>query len=151
MSEDETQRQSADIGWMTKLREALDHDSCERRDQPIVCIATGRTTHHEVLLRLQGEGGKLIGPDAFLPAAVRFGLMAEIDTWAIRHAAEAFEHYAKEIPDLRFSVNLSANAFETDDLAAYVEACFTKHKVPPSRVIFEITESLAVRHLRYVE
>ena len=49
------------------------------------------------------------------------------------------------------SVNLSANAFETEDLAAYVKDCFAKHGVPPQDVIFEITESLAVRHHNYVE
>lgn len=151
MSQDEQERQSADVGWMTKLRDALDQDLFELRFQPIVCISTGNTTHHEVLLRLPGENGKLIGPDAFLPAAVRFGLMAEIDTWMIKRASQAYAEYSKTNPRLRLSVNLSANAFETEDLAAYVKSCFTKYGVPPSHVIFEITESLAVRHHNYVE
>jgi len=151
MSEDESERQSADVGWMTKLRDALDNDLFELRFQPIVCISTGNTTHHEVLLRLPGENGKLIGPDAFLPAAVRFGLMAEIDSWMIINAAAAYAQYSKENPRLKLSVNLSANAFETEDLAAYVKECFAKHGVPPQDVIFEITESLAVRHHNYVE
>ena len=151
MSQDEQERQSADVGWMTKLRDALDQDLFELRFQPIVCITTGNTTHHEVLLRLPGENGKLIGPDAFLPAAVRFGLMAEIDTWMIKRASRAYAEYSKTNPRLRLSVNLSANAFETEDLAAYVKSCFTKFNVPPSHIIFEITESLAVRHHNYVE
>jgi EAL domain-containing protein (putative c-di-GMP-specific phosphodiesterase class I) len=136
---------------MTKLRNALDNDLFELRFQPIVCISTGNTTHHEVLLRLPGENGKLIGPDAFLPAAVRFGLMAEIDTWMINRAAQAYAEHSKNNPRLRLSVNLSANAFESEDLAAYVKACFAKSGVPPNHVIFEITESLAVRHHNYVE
>lgn len=151
MSKEELDRQSADVGWMTKLRDALDQDLFELRFQPIVCIATGNTTHHEVLLRLPGENGKLIGPDAFLPAAVRFGLMAEIDTWMIQRASAAYAEYSKSNPRLRLSVNLSANAFETEDLAAYVKTCFDKHGVPPHHIIFEITESLAVRHHNYVE
>ena len=147
----DAQQLSADVGWMTKLREALDNDLFELRYQPIVNISTGHTTHHEVLLRLRTDNDKLIGPDAFLPAAVRFGLMAEIDSWMIRSASAAYAHHRKKNPNLRFSVNLSANAFETDDLAAYVESCFAEHNVPPRRIIFEITESLAVRHLHYVE
>lgn len=151
MSDAEEEKLATDVGWMTRLREAIDQDQFELRYQPIVCISTGRTTHHEVLLRLRTESGKLVSPDAFLPAAVRFGLMSEIDTWAIRHAAEAYAKYSKTNPRLRFSVNLSANAFETEDLAAFVAECFAEHAVPPHHVIFEITESLAVRHLRYVE
>jgi diguanylate cyclase (GGDEF)-like protein len=151
MSEDEAERQSADVGWMTKLRDALDQDLFELRYQPIVCISTGNTTHHEVLLRLPGENGKVIGPDAFLPAAVRFGLMAEIDSWMIKRASMAYAEHSKNNPRLKLSVNLSANAFETEDLAAYVKDCFTEYAVPPHHVIFEITESLAVRHHNYVE
>ena len=151
LSESEAQRLTADVGWMTKLREALDKDLFELRYQPIVDISTGETTHHEVLLRLQSDGDKLIGPDAFLPAAIRFGLMSEIDSWMIRNASAAFARHSASNKNLKFSVNLSANAFESEDLAAYVEACFKEHNVPPECIIFEITESLAVRHLRYVE
>jgi EAL domain-containing protein (putative c-di-GMP-specific phosphodiesterase class I) len=46
---------------------------------------------------------------------------------------------------------LSANAFENDELARFVEAAIIKHSVPPERIIFEITESLAVRRPRHVE
>lgn len=150
-SDREAQKVSGDVGWMSKLRAALDHDLFELRYQPIACIDTGKTTHHELLLRLRGENGRIIGPDAFLPAAIRFGLMSEIDWWMIRKAAAAYAEHRVEHPDLKFSVNLSANAFETEDLAAYVEACFTEYAVPPENIIFEITESLAVRHLDYVE
>lgn len=150
-SDREAQRVSSDVGWMAKLREALDHDLFELRFQPIACIDTGRTTHHEVLLRLPGEHDKIIGPDAFLPAAIRFGLMSEIDWWVIRKAAAAYARHRVDHPDLRLSVNLSANAFETEDLAVYVEACFAEYAVPPDHIMFEITESLAVRHLDYVE
>ena len=151
MSAREADKLTADVGWMTKLREALDHDLFELRYQPIVCIATGQTTHHEILLRLPGDNGKMIGPDAFLPAAVRFGLMSEIDWWMIRHSAAAYAQHSVNHPGLKISVNLSANAFETEDLAGHVRKCFDEYGVPPEHVIFEITESLAVRHLRYVE
>lgn len=150
-SDREAQKVSGDVGWMAKLRHALDHDLFELRFQPIACIVTGKTTHHEVLLRLRGENDKIIGPDAFLPAAVRFGLMSEIDWWVIRKASAAYAEHRGDNPDLKLSVNLSANAFETEDLSHYVGACFSEYAVPPDHVIFEITEGLAVRHLDHVE
>ena len=145
------ERASSDVGWMNKLRNAVDGNSFQLRFQPINRIDTGVTTHHEVLLRLRDDDGKLLSPDAFLPSAVRFGLMSEIDLWAIRHAAEAYAEHVEENPKLRLSINLSANAFENDDLARFVEAAFIKHSVPPTHIIFEITESLAVRRPRHVE
>ena len=151
MSEKEAERIVADVGWVSKLRDAIDDDQFKLRFQPIVQISNGKITHHEVLLRMRGEDDKLISPDAFLPAAVRFGLMAEIDAWLVENAIATLAEYRKEDPDLRFSINLSANAFETDDLTGYIRAHLEKNNVPPTAVIFEITESLAVRHLDYVE
>jgi len=141
----------ADVGWMNRLRKAVDNDEFELRFQPINMIDTGETTHHEVLIRLRAEDGKLIQPDAFLPSAVRFGLMTEIDFWMIRHAAEAYAHYAKTDKQLKLSVNLSANAFENDDLTDYISETFDRYGVPASHVILEITESLAVRRPAHVE
>ena len=151
LSEREAEKMVADVGWMSKLREAIDNDLFTLRYQPIANIATGQVTHHEVLLRMQGENGKVIAPDAFLPAAVRFGLMAEIDSWLVKHAIASLAEHRKERPNLRFSINLSANAFETQDLTEYVKMHLEQHNVPPNAVIVEITESLAVRHLSYVE
>jgi diguanylate cyclase (GGDEF)-like protein len=145
------ERASSDVGWMNRLRNAVDADSFELRFQPINQIDTGATRHHEVLLRLRGDDGKLLSPDAFLPSAVRFGLMSEIDLWAIRHSAEAYAEYVEESPQLRLSINLSANAFESDNLSDFVASVFDEYGVPASRIIFEITESLAVRRPRHVE
>ncbi len=147
----EAEKMVADVGWMSKLREAIDNDLFMLRYQPIVEISTGKITHHEVLLRMQDDDGKAVAPDAFLPAAVRFGLMAEIDSWVVTHAIEKLAEYRKEQPGLRFSINLSANAFETGDLAEIVQVNLEKHGVPANAIIIEITESLAVRHLSYVE
>ena len=145
------ERASSDVGWMNRLRNAVDADSFELRFQPINRIDSGATRHHEVLLRLRGDDGKLLSPDAFLPSAVRFGPMSEIDLWAIRHSAEAYAEYVEESPQLRLSINLSANAFESDNLSEFVASVFEEYGVPANRIIFEITESLAVRRPRHVE
>lgn len=151
VSKRETQQMAADVGWMRKLREAIDKNLFTLRYQPVVNIATGETSHHEVLLRLQVENGSIVGPDLFLPAAVRFGLMAEIDAWVIEHALAAHAQHMEHDPNLRLAVNLSANAFEHEDLAQFVSTQLAKHAVTSKQVIFEITESLAVRHLSHVE
>jgi diguanylate cyclase (GGDEF)-like protein len=151
MSEREAERIVADVGWVSKLRDAIDNNDFTLRFQPIVHIATGTITHHEVLLRLRADDNKTIAPDAFLPAAVRFGLMGEIDSWLVENAILELAEHRQDRPDLRFSINLSANAFETDDLTGFIKSHLDKNGVPPDAVIFEITESLAVKHLSHVE
>ena len=151
MSAREAEKMVADVGWMAKLREAIDNDLFLLRYQPIVEISSGKITHHEVLLRMQGENDKIIAPDAFMSAAVRFGLMAEIDSWVITNAIATLAEYRKKDRNLRFSINMSANAFETEDLAEIVQMNLEKNGVPANAIIIEITESLAVRHLSYVE
>lgn len=145
------ERDMADVGWMTRLRNALDNDAFELRFQPINRIHTGETTHHEVLIRLRAEDGSIVKPDAFLPSAMRFGLMSEIDFWVIQHAAEAYAEHAVSNHSLKFSINLSANAFENDDLISHVQESFNKYNVQPSDIILEITESLAIRRPLNVE
>ena len=150
-SDGDERRETTDVGWMNALREALDEDKFELRFQPINNIMNGRTTHQEILIRLRTEDGKFVAPDAFLPSAVRFGLMNEIDFWMIRHAAMAYAEHARPGSDIKFSINLSANAFENDDLTSYVQDVFEQFKVRPSDIVFEITESLAVRRPMQVD
>jgi len=140
------QIEPTDFGWMNCLRDALDNDKFEIRFQPINNIASGETTHHELLLRLKKEDGTLVSPEAFLPAAVRFGLMNEIDFWMLRNAAKAYARYSRAESRLKFSINLSANAFENHDLCDFVSKTFKEFDVIGEDIVFEITESLAIRH-----
>lgn len=151
MSGREAEQMVADVNWVNKLRSAIDNDEFLLRYQPIVRIETGQTSHHEVLLRMKGEGGKMIAPEAFLPAAARFGLMAEIDTWVVEATIRELARYRADSPDLCFSLNLSANAFEAENLVAWVKSQLNREGVPPECITFEITESLAARHLAHVE
>ena len=104
-----------------------------------------------MLIRLRNDDGKLISPDAFLPSAVRFGLMSEIDYWMIRNVAKAYAEESKPKTRLKLAIPLSANAFENDNLTAYVEDAFKTYGVKPSNIIIEITESLAIRRPVHVD
>jgi diguanylate cyclase (GGDEF)-like protein len=150
-TDDDEEKDGAGVGWVNQLRSALEGDGFELHFQPINDIHTGNTTHHEVLIRLRGEDGELIAPDAFLGSAVRFGLMSEIDFWVIEHATRAYAEYAESNRNLKLSINISANAFEGDGLIEHVRQAFEKYDVDPGHIILEITESLAIRHTLHVE
>jgi diguanylate cyclase (GGDEF)-like protein len=147
----ETEQMKEDVGWTQRIKHGLVNDMFVLRYQPIVHIATGETTHHEVLLRLQMPDGRVISPGAFLPAAERFGLMHDIDRWVIEHAIQSLAIHRREHDSLKFTINLSARSFESPNLHVEVRDLLSKYSVPAEALMFEITEQVAIRNIDDVE
>ena len=141
------QQMEADIGWSQKIQKALADDALVVHFQPIVDLERGEPSHYEVLLRLPDETGELVPPDAFLPAANRFGLMVDIDRWVIRNALERLAGVRTRYGDIRFTLNVSGNIFEDTDLLGYIQEHLQKNNLSPDSLILEITEQIAVRNM----
>ena len=77
--------------------------------------------------------------------------MPDIDRWVIAHAIESLAIHRRENPELRFTINLSAPAFEMPDLHVIVRDVLTKHEVPGEALVFEITEQVAIRNFEDAE
>ena len=129
---------------MNRLRNALETDRFELLYQPLMHIKTGVVSHYETLLRLPTEDG-VLRPESFLPAAFRFGLMADIDRWVLKRVVQSLAELLPSMPELKLSTNLSGFAFEDEGLAAYLRALLKEHDVAGDRLVLEITEQLAVR------
>jgi EAL domain-containing protein (putative c-di-GMP-specific phosphodiesterase class I) len=129
---------------MRSIRQALDNDAFVLHYQPLLHIPTRTVTQYEALLRLKTHRG-LVGPQTFLPAVARFGLMADIDQWVVEHAVRALAEFAAAQAKLRLSVNLSSYAFENESFAAGVRNLLKEYGVPGEQICFEITEQMAVR------
>jgi EAL domain-containing protein (putative c-di-GMP-specific phosphodiesterase class I) len=50
---------------------------------------TTEREHFELMLRLRDEGGRLVAPAEFFPAAERYNVMPAIDRWGVRTALES--------------------------------------------------------------
>ncbi|MFQ5644650.1 MAG: diguanylate cyclase domain-containing protein, partial [Thiogranum sp.] len=83
----ELQRRRSDMLWVNRIRQALKEDRFRLYQQPVITIGTSgpEAAHHEILLRMLDEDGKLLGPGKFIGAAEQFGLMSDIDRWVIRN------------------------------------------------------------------
>src|SRR5690606_38269826 len=112
VSAKESRQMTKDIDWVKSIREALDENLFTLHYQPLVHVRTGVANHYEALLRLKRRNGTLIEPRVFLPAAERFGLLADIDRWAVDHALRTLAKLRQTRADLRFSVNVSASAVD---------------------------------------
>jgi diguanylate cyclase (GGDEF)-like protein/PAS domain S-box-containing protein len=128
--------------WEHRIHEALEQDRFVLHSQPIFDLATGEPIQHELLLRMQGPDG-LIPPAAFLGVAERLGLIQAIDR---RVVAEAIGLLAAD-PTLRLEVNLSALSIGDELLLAHIRDALAEHRVAPSRLILEITETAAIGNL----
>jgi len=133
-----------DVATMNRLRNALETDRFELLYQPLMHVTTRTVSHYETLLRLPTETG-VLRPESFLPAAFRFGLMADIDRWVLKRVVQSLAELLPSSPELTLSTNLSGFAFEDEGLADYLRAVLKDYGVGGDRLILEITEQLAVR------
>jgi diguanylate cyclase (GGDEF)-like protein/PAS domain S-box-containing protein len=140
-----------EMQWVARLHQALAEDRLRLYCQPIVPLRANYPTHHEILLRLIDEQGRIVLPGEFIPAAERYNLMPRIDSWVVRHALSALKQVLPGKPARRpgvaCNINLSGasigEAAFLDELGAELEAA----ALPPGAVCFEITETAAVSNL----
>lgn len=128
-----------ELSMIDEIRRALEEDRLLLHAQPIVALATGRTVHHELLLRMVGEDGALVPPGRFLPVAERHGLIREIDRWVIRRACELA---AEGLP---VAVNVSAESFADPALSGVFAAAVEATGADPAQIVVELTETAFVR------
>ena len=138
---------AAEVGWSQEIQRALKEDAFVLQYQPIVDIETGKPTFFEALLRLQTGTRKFVPPAAFLPAANRFGLMAEVDQWVIRNAIKALAEFRRKDKDTQITLNVSGSIFETTDPVRFIQDELKEHNVPLNAIVLEITEQVAVGNI----
>ncbi|MBP6734808.1 MAG: EAL domain-containing protein [Chromatiaceae bacterium] len=137
------EQMDARITWRDKIAEGLRDDRFVLHFQPIVTISTGSIHHWEVLLRLRDRRGKLACPDRFIPVAEKTGQIQAIDHWVLAHAIQCLGRDSC----LRLGINLSGRAMDDPALLPDIERLLGEHRVEPTRLTFEVTETAAVSSL----
>ncbi|MFQ5993536.1 MAG: putative bifunctional diguanylate cyclase/phosphodiesterase [Acidiferrobacterales bacterium] len=133
------------MGWSQKIKQALANNGFVLHYQPIISLANGQTELFEVLLRLP-DNGESLSPTVFLPVAERFGLMLEVDLWVIQNALRSLAKFRARRKTTKFCINLSGHIFEDPRLVDTVCASLEHNDLPPSSVVFEVTEQVAIRY-----
>ena len=141
----ELARRRDEMRWVPQLRDALSHDRFALHCQRIEPIGNGER-HCELLLRLDAADDGAIGPDAFIPAAERFGLMPEIDRWVIRTAFRTIAATPSDVFTV-YAINLCGASLNEADLVGLVRGELERHKIVPSSICFEVTETAAIHNL----
>lgn len=167
--QDEKATMDMELGWSTRLQNALADNKFVLHFQPILSMSdnylknlpvkdgelwtklmTNRAIQapfYEALIRLPDNNNKIISPDAFLPTAERFSLMPGIDRWVINEAFRQVSLLIKQYPQARVSINLSGQTFDDETIVTDIQESIKHYQLNPNSIVFEITESSAIYNI----
>jgi diguanylate cyclase (GGDEF)-like protein/PAS domain S-box-containing protein len=158
-----------DLGWSSRLHNALVDNHLVLHYQPIIPVA--HIPHellmesegpiyeqllsvvpedqqiNELLLRLDDPVWGIVFPGAFLPTAERFNMMDKIDYWVVNAALKKLSLLQQAGYKGMFTINLSGQTMTNEQLIGDIEGLVVKSEIDPRKVIFEVTETSAVSNL----
>ena len=84
------------------------------------------------------------GVHPLIPIAERFGLICNIGNWVIEESCRQSRQWRDKGLRMRVAINLSAHQMRQDDIVERITGALETHKIPPSLLTCEITESAAM-------
>jgi diguanylate cyclase (GGDEF)-like protein len=125
-----------------EIRDAIARDEFVMVYQPRVDILTGITLSLEALVRWQHPSRGLLEPREFITLAEETGLIVGIGELVIDKVCAQLALWARHDAELvPVSINVSPRQFKSAAIADIVLSALSRHRVPPSLVELEITES----------
>ena len=167
-NDDERNIMGSELGWSTRLREALQKDEFKLYFQPILDLhdvdlvdlpiqngllwqqylkQNKARYSYEVLIRMRTENGDLYLPDSFIPTAERFNMMIDIDMWVVENALKSLVDIGQTHGEICLSINLSGNTLDDDEAADKIKSLIKKYDIPSEILVFEITETSAIANM----
>ena len=138
-----------EMHWVARVTRAADEDRLELFFQPIVSLGTpgGGRGFHELTVRLRDEGGGLVPPSVFIPAAERYNVMSVLDRWVVGQAIALLkERQRRGQPLPLLAVNLSGTSLNEQSFVDFVLHGLGDPAIAAA-LCFEITETAAVNSL----
>jgi diguanylate cyclase (GGDEF)-like protein/PAS domain S-box-containing protein len=144
----ELARREGEMEWLLRLNSAMEEDRLVLYFQKIVRMAAVTTIDYEILLRLRDEQGRLVPPQAFIPAAERYHLMPSIDRWVFRHVMEWLACDVENAEGVQtLFINLSGQSLNDEKFLPFVVEQLRLYPLAAQKVGFEITETAAIANL----
>ena len=131
------------------LRAAIENNDLALFFQPIVQVSSQKTKGFEALVRWQHPEKGLIPPDRFITVAEETGLILPMGEWIIETACEKLSLWKKQFNrHLTMHINISIRQFLSRDFFQHLIRTVETHKLAPSDIRLEFTESLLMEHTR---
>jgi sensor c-di-GMP phosphodiesterase-like protein len=123
-----------------RLQLALRKNELVLHYQPILDARTGHVVGAEALMRWPVKAGAAIGPDEFIPAAERGGLIGDLTCFAIRRVGEELGPLLRMNQHFTVSVNIVADDLDDQRFHAALEKHILGSGIPPPQIALELTE-----------
>jgi diguanylate cyclase (GGDEF)-like protein len=144
-------RESERYRLLSDLRQAFKRRELELFFQVQVDDA-GKTVGAEGLLRWNHPEFGMVFPDRFVPLAEQFGLNDELTRYVLDAGVGALAGWQRnpETANLRLSLNVSVQSFNTDDFAGRLAEIIRSHGVDASKLTLELTEHVMAQNHEHV-
>ena len=128
------------------LRQAIDNEEFVLLFQPKIDCKSQKPVGAETVIRWNHPTKGLLLPDAFLPAAERFGLIGYINEWVLEETCRTI-HRAKNLGiNLNISINLAHQQFRDASLVINILKVIHNYDVSQNNLIFEIKEITDIKN-----
>ena len=137
---------SADrLALLAELREALNvSDQLVLVMQPAVDLTSGLATGVEALVRWRHPRRGPLGPVEFIRTVEDSELLRPFSLYVIDKALDVASGWAAHDLDVPVSVNISPRSLLDRRLPVDVAELLRRHRVPPRRLVLEITETVVL-------
>ena len=133
------------IQLIRDLRSAASEGQLQLHYQPKMDIRSGHVRQAEALLRWQHPERGMVSPAEFIPLAERTGSMFLLTGWVIEEGIRQLAEWNRKGLHLQLSLNISAEDLHGETLLMTVERLLKRYQLSAEQLIFEITESTAMR------
>ncbi|MDY6920159.1 MAG: EAL domain-containing protein [Pseudomonadota bacterium] len=125
------------------LRHAVRQQALSLHFQPKLHLRSDTVHSVEALVRWQHPVRGAMSPSQFVPMAEETGLIHELGGWLINAACHQARSWNQAgLPPLRIAVNLSPVQIRSETLVATLRKGFLQHRIPPSQLEVEVTETV---------
>jgi EAL domain-containing protein (putative c-di-GMP-specific phosphodiesterase class I) len=130
----------------TKMLEAaVEHDELDLHYQPYLDLDTRRIVGAEALARWRHPQRGVIPSKTFIPLAEKSTLIDRVTDVLMKKAMAQLANWRESGTDLDVSINLSARSIRDVDFPDRMAALCREHSVDPAKIIFELTETVAMQ------
>ena len=137
-----------DFEMVRDLRRAIAGNELELYFQPKIDARSGQVTAAEALLRWNHPTLGMVMPGSFIELAERTGLIGALGDWVIEDACRQARAWRDRGLRMRVAINLSAYQMRQDDIVDRITEALKRHKIRPSLLTCEITETAAMEDTR---
>ncbi|HEX4821492.1 MAG TPA: EAL domain-containing protein, partial [Acidimicrobiales bacterium] len=134
----------AQLALAAELRRDIARGGLLVEYQPKAALPSGDVVGVEALARWHHPEHGFISPEVFIDIAEHSGLIRPLTEYVLDVALGQLAQWRTEGFDLSLSVNISTRNLLDEGLPAMVGAALTRHRVPPSTLTLEITESTLI-------